>query len=753
MLLRLLRIPVGLMLFATIALFALADAPVAAQVILPPYPPPVMPPFLPPAPPRNFVVVAEHSVDALIDGPVATVKVTQVFRNDGPAQAEGVYVFPLPKNAAVADFQMTIDGETVEGKLMSAAEARAIYERIVRDLRDPALLEYVGQGLFQASVFPIPPGETRTVEFTYAQTLDLADGLYRFNYPLATERYSAWPVEQVAVYVELVNQPGLRTLYSPNYPLQIERSAEDAATVSYVASGVQPEGDFDLYFGVDEQAVGLNLLSYKPAGEDGYFVLLMAPTVEVEEDAIVARDLVVVADVSGSMQGTKMEQAREALHYIVDNLNPDDHFNLIAFSTGTRLWKSELQPVNEKSQTAASQWIDNLQATGSTDINRALLEALAQLDAGDGDRPAYVIFLTDGQPTQGETVAERIVDNAQANAPAERNVRLFTFGIGYDVNTDLLGTLSETLGGRDSYVRPDARVDEAVSSFYAQISTPVLADVDVAFDGAATVSELYPGPLPDLFAGEQLVVVGRYDEGGPVEVTLSGKVNGAERLYVYPDQLLADAGGEPFVARLWATRKLGVLMDEVRRSGSNDELIDAIIDLSLRYGIVTPYTSYLVQEPGMLLDVAGAGGELPTAAPIPLDQRALRYSVEAAAGAEAAAPAAGATAVEQRLQRQALSEATVAQQEDTLRYVAGHTFRLQGTTTDANGAPVELWVDVNFTDDMVVTEVIFGSDEYFDLLETSPEMAAWLSLSPTVVVVTGADEAVRVVLEEGVEGR
>jgi Ca-activated chloride channel family protein len=238
-----------------------------------------------------------------------------------------------------------------------------------------------------------------------------------------------------------------------------------------------------------------------------------------------------------------------------------------------------------------------------------------------------------------------------------------------------------------------------------------------------------------------------------VEVTLSGKVNGAERLYVYPDQVLAGAGGEPFVARLWATRKLGVLMDEVRRSGANDELIDAIIDLSLRYGIVTPYTSYLVQEPGMLLDVAGAGGEFPAAAPIPLDQRALRYSVEAAAVAEAAAPAAGAMAVEQRLQRQSLSEATVAQQEETLRYVAGRTFRLQGTTADANGAPVALWVDVNFTDDMAVTEVIFGSDEYFDLLETSPAMAAWLSLSPTVVVVTGADEAVRVVLEEGVESR
>jgi Ca-activated chloride channel family protein len=746
-LVRLLKIPTILL----IGVIVLTIAPAAAQVIVPPappYPPPVMPPFPPPAPPRNFVVVAEHTVDAVIDGPVANVTVKQVFRNDGPAVAEGVYIFPLPKHAAVADFQMTIDGETVEGKLMSAAEARAIYERIVRDLRDPALLEYVGQGLFQASVFPIPAGETRTVAFTYAQTLDLADGLYRFNYPLSTRRYSAAPVEEVGVQVELVNQPGLRTIYSPNYPLQIERSADDAAVVTYSAESVQPEGDFDLYFGVDEQAIGLNLLSYKPASEDGYFVLLLAPTVEVDEEAVVARDLIVVADVSGSMQGTKLAQAQDALSFIVESLNPEDRFNLIAFSTGTRPWKSALQPVTAKTREEAIRWVDDLQATGSTDINRALLEALARLNRDeDAARPAYIIFLTDGQPTQGETVAANIIANAQANAPEARSVRLFTFGIGYDVNTDLLSELSQMLGGRDSYVRPDERVDEAVGAFYAQISTPVLSDVAVAFDEKVTVSELYPHPLPDLFAGEQLVLTGRYDEGGPVEVTLTGSVNGVERLYVYPDQELTDGAGEPFVARLWATRKLGVLLDEVRRSGPNNELIDAIVDLSLRYGIVTPYTSYLVLEPGMI-DGMGGGPAAPAAAPLPVDQDALRSTVEAAAAQEAAAPAAGAMAVEQRLMRQALGEATVAAQEDTLRYIAGRTFRLQSVVLDDAGNPLELWVDVNFTDEMTVTEVVFGSDEYFDLLETSPELAAWLSLSPMVVVVTGEDEAVRVVVEE-----
>ncbi len=689
------------------------------------------------------VIVAAHTVDAVVEGRVAQVQVTQVFRNQSRTVAEGVYIFPLPKDAAVSDFQMTVNGEVLEGKLLDRDEARRIYEQIVRSQRDPALLEYLDRGLFQASVFPIPPGETRTVDFSYSQVLAPDGNLLHFNYPLSTERFSTAPVEEVAVTVELLDQPGLRTIYSPNYPITIERTAEDRATAVYTASDDQPAGDFDLYWGVADEAIGLDLLSYKPAGEDGFFVLLAAPGVAAT-DEVVARDIVVVLDVSGSMRGPKMEQAVDAVRYIVENLNAEDRFNLITFSTGVSLWESDLQPADGDAIAAALDWLADAKATGSTDINRALLEALAQLDTGDDDgRPAYVLFLTDGQPTQGEQDAGAIVRNALNNLPAERTPRLFTFGLGYDVNTDLLDTLATDLRGRSQYVRPDEPIDEAVSDFYATVSTPVLADLAVDFGPDAHVEELYPFPLPDLFAGQQLVVAGRYRDGGPVEVTLSGQVNGEERLFVYPDRELVERGGDDFVARLWATRKIGYLLAEIRRSGPEPELVEAVTELSLRYGIVTPYTSYLVLEPGMAMPAGDVILERQF-----FDGARMLERGAAAARDIAAAPAAGEAAVVASQERSALQEAeTVREQAEQMRFVAGRSFAMQSLVQAPDGQVLELWVDQAYTPGMRTTTIEFGSDAYFALLD-EPGMAEWLALSPELIVVTGEDEAIRVTVVE-----
>jgi Ca-activated chloride channel family protein len=716
---------------------------------VPPLIPPVIPPIFPPDPlplAGPQVTVELHAVEAVVEGPVATVAVTQVFRNDSGQAAEGIYVFPLPADAAVSDFQLTVDGQTLEGKLLDRDEARRIYEQIVRARRDPALLEYIDRGLFQANVFPIPPGERRTLNFTYTQVLPQEDGLYRFNYPLRTRQLSSLAPERVTVAVELRQADGLRTIYSPDFPIRIDREAGDtSATVTFAAEGEQPPADFDLYFGTDAGAVGLNLLSYKPADEDGYFALLAAPSVKAPTDAVVARDLVLVVDISGSMKGEKMEQARAAARYVVDALNPEDRFAVIAFSSASEAWTSELRRAGPEDQAAARAWIDDLRANGSTDINRALLEALALLDAEgeDATRPAYVIFLTDGQPTLGETVPERIVANAENNAPA-RTIRLFPFGIGYDVNTDLLDTLGSLLGGRTSYVQPEERIDEAVGEFYATISTPVLANIVLDFGPEVAVEGMFPYPLPDLFAGEQLVVVGRYAEGGPVAVTLRGEVNGEERLYVYEGRELAARGGEPFVARLWATRRIGALLDQVRRTGPDAELIDEIAELSLRYGIVTPYTSYLVLEPGEFAPAPLAEGSAAQAyAPRDIAADAHKGVAVAAAEAAAAAPV-GAAAVQGSEVRAQLQTANTVPQAEAVRFVAGRSFQRQGVVAGAEGQSVEFWVDTGFRADMAVTTVEFGSDAYFALLDEAESMAAWLAISPAIVIVTDDATAIRV---------
>ncbi|MBI3960623.1 MAG: VWA domain-containing protein [Chloroflexi bacterium] len=736
---------------ATILLFLLillsAALPAAAQGII------IDPPPTPPRPirpaPVSPVMVESHRVNAAISGPVATVRVTQVFRNDSEQVQEGTFLFPLPDDAAISDFQMTVDGQVLEGKLLKKEEARRIYEEIVRQQRDPALLEYVGRDLFQASVFPIPARSSRTVELTYREIVWLENGLHRFSVPLGS-RQNRQPAGMIAVAVELAEQSALRTLYSPSHQVAIERTGNDAALIGFESSDPAQQRDFTLYWGSDESAIGVNLLSYRPAGEDGFFLLLAAPALDVAADAVVERDIVLVLDVSGSMEGEKLAQAQDAVRFVVDHLNEGDRFNLISFSTGVDRWKGELQAADEESRASAHSWIGRLRATGSTDINRALLESLALLDnPNDAARPAYVLFLTDGLPTQGEENADRIVANAERSAPQERSLRLFTFGVGYDVNTDLLDEVSASLGGRSSYVRPDEQIDEAVSSFYAGVSTPVLSGLSVAFTDAAgkavDVSDSYPFPLPDLFAGGQLVWVGRYETGGTISVALSGEVNGAARRFNYPALELVENGGESAVARLWATRKIGALLTAVRRNGADPETIDAIIELSLDYGIVTPYTSYLVEEPGM----AVGGGTVTwsnsffseDAAP-----RAQAYAAAPAAIAEsAAAEAAGEAAVQASQARSQLSEAEAAPEDSRVRFVAGKSFVQKGDVQAADGTLYSLWVDTALDTGMTPRRVAFGSAEYF-ALAADAQVAQWLSLSPALVLVIDG-QPVQIVLD------
>jgi len=716
-------------------------------------PPPEQPLLIDP------IRIEQQRVDVVIDGPLTQVYLTQVLRNHSAQSVEGTYVFPLPENAAIGDFQMTVDGQVVEGQVLSKEEARRAYEAIVRQRRDPALLEYLGRDLFQVRVFPIPPGATRKLELSYSQILTKRDGLYQFDYPVKVRQYTAEPIGSFDLNISIRNQPGLRTIYSPNYAITVERTSDASAEISYHAADVRPEHDFSLYFGAAESDIGLNILSYQPAGEDGYFVLLATPGIEVDATAVIARDIVMIVDISGSMQGEKFKQAQAAAHYVVDHLNDADRFNLIAFSTGVRLWQSQLQPLTNDGLQSAHDWIDQLTATGSTDINRALLEGLAQLEDDQAERPAYVLFLTDGLPTQGETEIDRILTNARNNRPEATQIRLFAFGLGYDVNTQLLDTLSRELNGRSSYVQPNERIDEEVSHFYAGISTPVLSNVTLEFGNNAVIDEMYPYPLPDLFAGEQLVVAGRYRAAKPVTVTLRGKSNGKQIVYHYPAQRFATTGGEPAVARLWAARKISALLDQVRLAGPQQELIDAIVELSLHYGIITPYTSLFVPEPALVTgggeprqggreDNDETGGEDGSGPPlVPLADEALsRERMERSLSAQIANDAydtVGQKAVEASEGLNELASASVIQNSQEIRYLSGRAFVQRKIAQMAENQQLTLWVDTLYTDAMQLETVQFGSDCYFALAK-EPQLTAWLALASDIIIVRDAKTALHI---------
>jgi Ca-activated chloride channel family protein len=700
---------------------ALVQPVLADGIIVPPVCPegrcPPPPPICDPGPcPRPIVQlnVRYHHVSVKIDNQLAVTHVDQVFYNPNDWPIEGSYIFPLPAGAAVNQFILWVDGKPVEGKILDAKQARQTYEEIVRSLRDPALLEYVGRGAVQAHIFPIPPKGERRIELEYSQVLPSENGLVHYVYPLNTEKFSKQPLETVSVKVEITDHQSIRAVYSPSHTVAINKKDENHVEASYEASQVTPDKDFTLFYSLGETEA-FHLLSYRDPGDptdpDGFFMLLLAPAPQ-ELKKPIAKDVLLVLDHSGSMDGEKFKQVQSALRYILKHLNPEDRFYLEAFNSNMENYASSLRPASEADQAIA--WVDRLSAAGSTDINRALLEASA---VADRERPTYLIFMTDGLPTEGVTQSQDIIQNFNEAAPA--NLRMFPFGVGYDVDTYLLDSLSEAHHGLSTYVQPGSSLDEALSSFYTRISTPVLTNLKLDFSNLA-VYDLYPNPLPDLFEGSQVVVVGRYREGKVVDLTLSGDVNGINQTLKFPEQRFVDdsrsaEGALTELPRLWATRKIGYLLNKIRLQGVDQETVDQIVKLSIRYGIVTPYTSYLVTES------------------MPLGAENQERVAQNAYNNLQAAPTqvSGQGAVKKAADQGGMSQAEVAPGPSDL---TGQKVRIIGSRTFVFND--EKWVDTTFDPDkMKPIPVAFLSPDYFALAQSRPDLGAALAVGEKVIIV------------------
>jgi len=683
---------IGLALALGLLLICSWPTPAQADGVIIPEPPPHVPPVRVPN-----LTIKYHRVTVTIDNQVATTKIDQVFVNESPYDVEGTYIFPLPEDASISDFAMYVDGQRLSAKVLDADEARTIYEEIVRQRRDPAILEYIGRNAFRARIYPIPAHSEKRVQLEYSQILVMGQGIVRYVYPLSTEKFSPRPLEEAVVTVRLSSEEPIKSIYCPSHDVAIGRGDDYSATISYEENDIVPDKDFELYYTISPDDFGLNLLSYRRKEEDGFFLLLISPKIEITQ-----QDL----DTSGSMRGEKISQAKEALEFILDNLNPEDRFNIISFSTGVRAYADQLVPASENKE--AIHFVRDLRAVGGTNINRALLDAL---DQAQGDRPQIIIFLTDGLATEGVIETERIISNAKE--AASESARIFTFGVGDDVHTILLDTIAQEHKGASAYIRPGQDIEAAVSIFYAKVSSPLLADLDLDF-GGMRVEDVYPYPLPDLFAGTQLIVVGRYRRGGNTDIALRGMIDGYEREFLYRENLFRNEGGASFIPRLWATRKVGYLLREIRLHGENRELIDEIVDLSVRYGIVTPYTSFLIDEEEDALTDAG---------------RERLAAQEMAPTANAArAPAFGAGAVEKSVTQESLR---------TAHSVPGSTHEQVKHMRDKSFIfREEIWTDTIFDPSkMKATRLAFGSDAYFSLLTSHPEWGAYFSLGEEVIVV------------------
>lgn len=710
-------------ILVVIMLVLVTPEPARADGIIVPIPPRCDPGPCPPPPcpwshpcpepsPITQLVIRYHHVDVTIKDQVATTRVDQVFYNPNDWQVEGTYIFPIPVDAAVSSFTLWVDGQAVQGEILEASEARQTYEEIVRNLRDPALLEYAGQGAVQAQIFPIPPQGERRIELEYSQALPAEGGLVRYVYPLSTEKFSLWPLEDVSISIDVQSTTvPIRAVYSPSHSVSTVRESEKHMHIGYEESDVLPDTDFALYYSIGGSEA-LHLIPFRDPGNaetDGFFMLMLAPRPETSQRSL-PKDVILVLDRSGSMDGEKFQQAQKALGYILGELNPEDRFNIIAFSTGLDLYAQHLRPSSEANKALA--WVDHLSAVGSTDINRALLESVA---VAEDERPTYLIFLTDGLPTEGVIDSQKILDNLELAAPD--NLRLFAFGVGYDVDTYLLDSLAQSHHGTSTYVLPGEQLDEVISSFYEKVSTPVLTDLILDF-GNIIAYDIYPDPLPDLFSGSQIIVVGRYRESGSTTITLTGEVDNQIQGFQFVNQKFPSKNvAQASIPRLWATRKIGYLLNHIRLQGPDEETIDQIVRLSIRYGIVTQYTSYLVTEEiplGAAEHERIAGEQFDQMQTAPLAPSFGREAVEKAAAEGALADAESPIA-------------PVQEAADIVRIVGSRTYVLSN----------DIWIDTAFDPKTMKTQkVAFLSDEYFRLTELRSELAAGFALGNRVIALS-----------------
>ncbi|MEO2013028.1 MAG: VIT domain-containing protein [Fuerstiella sp.] len=546
--------------------------------------------------------IGSVDVRADIDDQVAKVQMAQTFKNISRRTLETQFLFPLPDGVAINGLTLIVDGKELPGELKAKDQARREYEAIVRKQKDPALLEYIGQGLFRTSVFPIPAGQERRVEIRYTQLLKSDSGLVDFTLPLGTVKHTGQPIDELNITVRVKSKRELKNVYSPTHDFDITRANDNKAVCRLTLKNVTQPDDTRLLYGLRGGEFGMNLISYQPDedGQQGCFMLLASPKVKAEKGKEISKTVLFVVDRSGSMSGEKIEQAKSSLRLMINQLGEKDTFNIVSYASEVDLFQSELELVSDDTRKAALNYVEDIYAGGGTNIGEALTVALGQLQ--DKDRPTYVLFFTDGLPTVGETNENAIA--AGVDRANRVNARIFSFGVGYDVNSRLLDRLSKDQRGTSVYVKPDEDIEVAASNLFRKVSSPAMTDVQISFAGANydgpgnLVSRTYPSDLTDLFRGEQLIVVGRYRKSTPVKVTLKGRVGGKTRSMSLETNFgnAAETRKNQFVETLWATRRIGSIIDDLDLKGQNKELIDELVALSLKHGIMTPYTSFLADE-------------------------------------------------------------------------------------------------------------------------------------------------------------
>jgi Ca-activated chloride channel family protein len=653
----------------------------------------------------------------LSDG-VLSYDIEEEFLNRGGLVGEADYLFPLPSGAAFQDLALEINGEMVTGETMDAREARRIYEEIVRRQKDPALVEWMGHGLLRTRIFPIAPGERKRVQVRYQMVAQREGDALRVDHFRGAAAQAMGDTRpggdarrggegRVRVTLAYPRSAEFGRAYSPTHELQHddggrERRAETRGDAREVTILVPVRRG---------RSAAITVLPHAPGREDGFALITLAPPALPPRST--ARDVTFVLDISGSMRGAKMSQARAAGKQLLGSLAPRDRFRIIDFASSVGEFRGAWAQATRENVRAAEEYLDALQAGGSTNISGALEAALGDARSAD-DRLSVVLLVTDGEPTVGERDPVAIAERA---ARLRGRARVFTFGLGADVHVALLEQLALGGHGTATFVRPEESTERAVDIVASRLTSPVATSLRVRVDGVR-LHGLHPAGPYDLFAGQDLVVLARYAGNGSARLRFEGETADGpvtwETRVEFPDRTRENG----FVPRLWATQRIGWLAAEKRVNGGSAEIDAEIRELGERYGIPTEFTSYFVPEPGLMADLrrqgAVGGAARPMAAPTEESARRERF--------EAARAAANQRDVQSLSAIDVTASPMGGEAAQSIRQAANRTFSLRDG----------VWTDGIEREGMRVVRVRPYSAAWFAILEALPQTREAFSLGERV---------------------
>ncbi|MBX3269600.1 MAG: VWA domain-containing protein [Sandaracinaceae bacterium] len=513
--------------------------------------------------------LVEERVRATIEGQHATTELVQVFHNRSGARLEGQYVLRPSIDARVQGFAYYVGEERIVGEILERQSARQVYDQVTRVRRDPAILEQTGDGEFTFRVFPIEPAENKRVETTFAEWLSRRGSQVTYRVPAGAS----------ASAEILLRDLRARDVRSPTHDLDVERVA-GGVRVRARNARASANGELVLRWDVGDASWQPTAYVHRDAGQDGYFLLTLAAP-EGLEDQIADKDVTLVLDRSGSMAGEAIVNARLAAIDVLRRLAPGDRVNVIAFDDDVDPLYARPRALARGVREEAIRYVSELRAGGGTDIAFALSRAFASQHDGEG-RPRVVIFMTDGQSDATAALA--------AAAREQRDVRVFTVGLGQGVNRALLSRLAAEKRGTSTFIDRASSIERDVGHLYAQIARPLLVDVSVEVEGGVA-SRIYPRSVPDVFVDDELVIVGRYrGDARAVRFVVRGTL--ADRPLSV--DVTASAGAPaPWVGRRWAIARTDHLLEQIALEGERPELRSEVTSLALAYRFVTPYTAFL----------------------------------------------------------------------------------------------------------------------------------------------------------------